>query len=114
MNKEKRKILREQFTSIKPTMGVLTVTNTRNNKLYVEGSINIEALINRTLFMLNSGQFELVALQNDWLEFGQDAFVFEQPVIIKHEEDKIINYRKEVERAEVLLKEQLKGKAELY
>lgn len=42
--------------------------------MYIEGTVNAGALINRIKFTLNSGQFDNKELHRDWDEMGEDSF----------------------------------------
>lgn len=92
--------LREKAKSHTITMGVLSVKNTRNGKQYIQSSLNLEALVNRVKFVLNSGIFNNAGLQKDWTEYGSESFTFEFVTIVPNEETPYINYRKEIQKAE--------------
>lgn len=92
--------LREKAKNHTVTMGVLSVKNNRNGKQYIQSSLNLEALVNRIKFELNSGLFNNTALQKDWTEPGSESFTFEFVTIVPNEENPYINYRKEIQKAE--------------
>jgi hypothetical protein len=96
MEKSLRKQVKEGMKDIKPIVGVVLIKNILNNKIYVEGSINANALINRMKFMLNSGQFENKKLQQDWNDIGETHFLFEIKSEIINDQTIALNYRKEV------------------
>jgi hypothetical protein len=92
--------LREKAKNHKTTMGVLSVTNTTNGKQYVQGSLHLEALVNKMKFLLNGGLFTNALLQKDWKELGSDAFIFEFEIIVPEQDNPYINYRQEISKAE--------------
>lgn len=93
--------LREKAKNHKITMGVLALKNNINRKQYVQGALNLEALENKMKFLLNGGLFANNSqLQKDWTEYGSDAFSFETVTIIYDQENKYINYRQEIKKAE--------------
>lgn len=92
--------LREKAKNHTITMGVLSIKNNRNGKQYIQSSLNLEALVNRIKFELNSRLFNNTALQKDWTESGSESFTFEFVTIVPNEENPYINYRKEIQKAE--------------
>ncbi|RXM37653.1 LuxR family transcriptional regulator [Chryseobacterium sp. CH21] len=95
-----KKQLREKAKEHKTTMGVLAVTNTLNGKQYIQASLNLEALVNKMRFLLDSGLFNNSQLQKEWTESGSDFFTFEFVMIVPDQKNEYINYRKEIQKAE--------------
>jgi hypothetical protein len=114
MDKSYKKQLRAQFLEKKPLMGVLTILNKVDNKLYIAESMNLTALSNKIQFILNSGQFDHKILQEDWNRLEKDNFVFENAVVIPLEENKMIDYKKQILKARNDLKEELSKTIHLY
>lgn len=104
--------LREKAKNQIITMGVLSVKNNRTGKQYVKGALNLEALVNKMKFVLNSGLFANTQLQKDWNEYGSDNFTFEFIVTIPYQENKYINYRQEILKAEQAAISEING--EIY
>lgn len=77
-------------------MGVFQIRNTLNNKIFIGGSINLVAIWNRQRFQLNAGSHANIELQTDWIEFGEENFVYEILSEIKQDDTTSINYRREV------------------
>ncbi|WEK69536.1 MAG: GIY-YIG nuclease family protein [Candidatus Chryseobacterium colombiense] len=100
--------LRERAKDHKITMGIISVKNTVTGKQFIQGSLNLEALVNKIKFQLNSGQFTNSELQKDWKEFGNDVFTFEFIHIIDNHENSYINYRQEISKAEQILISEIK------
>lgn len=100
MEKALRKQLREEAKNHKIIMGVLAVKNTDSGKLYIKGGLNLEALVNKLRFSLNSGSYSNRPLQQDWNQKGETVFVFEYLHIVEEKDHEFINYRKEVQNAE--------------
>lgn len=114
MDKNYKKQLRARFLENKPLMGVLTILNTAENKIYVAGSMHLAALSNKIKFTLNSGQFDNLNLQEDWKRLGEGNFVFDHAVIIAYEENKMIDYKKQIQKAENDMKEKLGKTIDVY
>ena len=114
MDKNYKKQLRAEFLDIKPPMGVITVYNKKENKVFIASSINLTALANKIKYVLNIGKFENNELQHDWNNLESENFIFTNEVIIPFEPDKNINYKKAVIKAEEELRITLKAKMNLY
>ncbi|MGY4539520.1 hypothetical protein ACVW0P_003954 [Mucilaginibacter sp. UYNi724] len=108
MEKSLRKQLKEDMKDAKPIVGLVSIKNTLNNRVYIEGSVNAKALVNRIRFTLNSGQFKNKKLQQDWNEIGEKYFLFEIIKEIKYDPAVDLNYRKEVLKLEVIALNTLK------
>lgn len=100
MEKSLRKQLKETIRVDKPVVGLVSIKNKLTDRIYVEGSVNAKALINRIRFSLNSGQFKNKKLQQDWNEIGEKCFLFEIINEIKYDEAVSLNFRKEVLKLE--------------
>jgi len=106
MDKKYRKKLKTEFLGTKPLMGVLTILNNAENKIFIKESTNLKALSNRIRFELNNGQFDNRNLQDDWNRLGEESFIIENAIIVPLEENKIIDYKKKVLKAGNDLKEE--------
>ncbi|MBI5896618.1 MAG: GIY-YIG nuclease family protein [Desulfobacterales bacterium] len=51
--------------------------NAVNGRSLVGSSPDLPGMLNRIRFQLNHGSHPESELQNDWREFGEDAFIFE-------------------------------------
>lgn len=80
--------------------GVYQIRNIRNGKIFVTGGRNISKL-NGVKFELNFGSYRNKLLQQEWKEYGEDAFAFEMLETFEEEGDpkevsrKIKNLEKE-------------------
>jgi len=113
MDKKYRKKLNAEFLEMKPLMGVLTILNNAENKIFIRESINLRALYNRIRFELNNGQFDNRNLQDDWIRLGEKSFVFENTIIVPWEEN-IIDYKKKLQKARNDLKEEQSKSKNIY
>ncbi|MBL8015840.1 MAG: GIY-YIG nuclease family protein [Ignavibacteria bacterium] len=80
----------------KTKMGVFRLKNTVNKKIFIEGSVNLEAVWNRHKMQLKSGRHPNPELQKDWNKYGESKFTYEILKEIKHSETEHINYNMEV------------------
>ncbi len=102
-----KKELQEAYKQMKFRMGVFQIRNTVNNKVFVEGSVNLEAIWNRHRSSLRFGGHTVEELQKDWNELGEDKFVYEVLSEIDPEDTTIKDHRKEVKKLEDMFIEEL-------
>lgn len=88
-------------------MGVFQIRNTVNGKIFVEGSINLQAIWNRYQLQLEMGSHPSPSLQQDWRTFGADSFVFEILSELKQDDEPGIDWKKEVKKLEIMFLEEL-------
>lgn len=103
-----KKELKDDYKQMKFVIGVFQITNTVNNKIYIEGSTNVTARWNRYITQLNFGSHPILDLQKDWKEFGEEKFSFEILSEIKQDDADEKDYAKEVKDLEELYAEELK------
>jgi len=114
MDKKYRKKLNAEFLEMKPLMGVLTILNNAENKIFIKEGIDLRSLSNRIRFELNNGLFDNRNLQSDWIRLGEESFVFENAIIVPWEENKIIDYKKRVQKVKNDLQEEQSKLKNIY
>lgn len=72
-----RQDIKREYKERKKPAGVFQVKNTKNGKILLGSSLNLEGALNRHKFELTMGSHRSKELQKDWNEQGPDAFVFE-------------------------------------
>ena len=72
-----RQDIKREYKERKKPAGVFQVKNTKNGKVLLGSSLNLEGALNRHKFELTMGSHRSKELQKDWNEQGPDAFVFE-------------------------------------
>jgi hypothetical protein len=72
-----RQDIKREYKERKKPAGVFQVKNTKNGKVLLGSSLNLEGALNRHRFELRMGSHRSKELQKDWNEQGPDAFVFE-------------------------------------
>lgn len=102
-----RKALKAAYKNKKFKIGVFQIRNKTNNKIFVGSSMDLNAIWNRHRLQLNMGSHPSKALQQDWKTLGSDNFVYEIIEEIKQDDDKKIDYHKEMKIAETLYIEEL-------
>jgi DNA-binding CsgD family transcriptional regulator len=76
LSKRKELVMAYQENN-KPSVGAYKITNTKNGRILVGTSVNIEGTFNRIKFELQMGNHPNTQLQSDWNQLGEEAFEFE-------------------------------------
>ena len=91
MDQSKRKQLVEEFKQIKTYMGIIQITNKLSGRIYVASYPNLKNKWSTLQMQLDLGRFANARLQQEWKEFGADAFTFE--VLEQKETDQVTDMR---------------------
>jgi hypothetical protein len=79
--------LRRSYKETPRQAGIFQVKNSKTGKILLGSSSNLHGPLNRLRFELSTGHHDDFALQNDWNQFGPDAFVFEILEVVKPSDD---------------------------
>lgn len=71
-----RKQAIQEFKEKEMTAGVYQIRNTRNEKIFIHSSLNLQTM-NGQRFQLKMGSHLNRALQEDWNQYGEECFAFE-------------------------------------
>ncbi len=99
--------IKKEYKEKVPTMGVYKITNLVNGKIFIAGSLNIPARINRHKFELKFGSEGIKELQSDYNQFGEDNIKFEILDELKPKDEPGTDYKEEVELLEQMWTEKL-------
>ncbi len=102
-----KKELKNDYKELKPEMGVFQIKNLSNGKILIEGATNMEARWNRHRSELRFNSHRNTALQKDWNTFGESQFTFEVLSPLKYDEEKQLDYQREVKLLEEMYLEEL-------
>jgi group I intron endonuclease len=102
-----KKDLKEEYKQMKFRMGIFQIRNTVNGKIYVEHSVNLDAIWNRHRTQLKFGAHPNALLQNDWKTFGEENFRYEILLEIDQKEEDTIDYKRELKLLEAMYLEEL-------
>ncbi|QQS65958.1 MAG: GIY-YIG nuclease family protein [Chlorobiota bacterium] len=103
-----KKEIKEEYRTKKFKIGVFQIRNVVNGKVYIDGSIDLEAIWNRNRMELNFGNHRNDYLQKEWKEFGEDNFKYEVLSEIKQTEGENIDFKNEVKLLAQLYIDELK------
>ncbi len=102
-----RKELTEAYKQMKFKMGVFQIRNIVSGKVFVESSLNLDAIWNRNRLQLDFGSHTCKDLQNDWKALGEENFKFEILSEIDHREGLNVDYKKELKLLEHMFLEEI-------
>jgi len=91
-----QKELKAEYKTKKFKIGVFQIRNLVNDKIYVDGSVNLDSIWNRNRVELNLGSHHNTALQSDWKIMGEDKFKYEILSEIDQKEGEEKDYSLEV------------------
>lgn len=88
---DRKKELKQQFRETPVESGIYQIKNTINNKIMVGSTRNLKTL-NGIKFMLETnGYTPNKDLQNEWNQYGKDAFTFDILEKLKKNDDPYFN-----------------------
>lgn len=102
-----RKEAKQEYKLSHRPMGIFQIRNTRNDKIFVDSSVNIPGKINRHRFALKAGLHKSRTLQLDWNKFGEEAFEFETLEPVEPRDDQNYDYAADLVTLEDLWLEKL-------
>ncbi len=88
-------------------MGVFLIRNNVNDRVFLGAGLNLDGIINRHRFQLQTGVHANKALQADWNELGNRNFAFEIVDELSPSQDQVRDYRQELVSLEQLWLEKL-------
>lgn len=103
-----QKELKEAYKLKKFRIGVFQIRNSINEKIYVDSSVNLEAIWNRIRVELNFGNHRNEMLQKEWSAFGEENFRFEVLSEIEQKDGDTIDYNKEAKQLAEMFIDELK------
>jgi len=103
---ERRKELKQKYKETKPEAGVYQIRNIVNQKVQVLAATNLKTM-NGKLFQLQMGSHRNKRLQEEWQQYGEDAFVFEVLEVLKEKEDGYYDKKEELKKLEAKWLEKL-------
>lgn len=106
-NDDERKALIRAYKERQKPAGVFQVKNTVNGKVLLGSTLNLDGALNQHRFMLGHGSHYNRALQKDWRECGEGAFVFEILEVVEVKDDPDFNLSNELALLEELWLEKL-------
>ena len=103
-----RKAKIREFKDTPRPMGVFQIKNKVNGKVLIGSSKNLPAILNRYRSELKLGSCRNIVLQEEWKQFGPEAFEFEELEMLKPLDDPSYNPAEDLCFLEELWTEKLK------
>jgi hypothetical protein len=91
--------LKQQYKEIEIEAGIYQIKNNQNGKTFIGSTRNVKTLNGRR-FELKVGTSTNKKLQQEWNEYGEDAFTIDMIETIKVDEEKYPNLKKTLEKLE--------------
>ena len=98
-----RKELKEEYKLMKFKMGVFQIRNIINGKVFIGSTTDLKAIWFAQKLQLDVGIHHNAGLQKDWKQFGASNFVYEILEEIKQNDEKPIDYNKELKSLEEMV-----------
>ncbi|WP_442283269.1 GIY-YIG nuclease family protein [Variovorax sp. M-6] len=105
--KEARRALTRTYKDTLRPAGVFAITNTLNGRIYLAGSLHVEAALSRARFELGMRAHRNKALMRDWIEHGAAHFRFEVMARVKESDDPAFDRAAELETLLALWRDEL-------
>ncbi|MCX7749908.1 MAG: DUF2087 domain-containing protein [Clostridia bacterium] len=96
---ERKKELIQQYKEMKKEAGVYQIRNTKNQKILVLVTPDLKTM-NGKRFQLEMGGFMNKQLQEEWKQFGADAFEFEVLEVLEEKEEGFFDKKEELKKLE--------------
>ena len=71
-----KKEIREEYKSMKFRVGIFQIYNTKDNKVFLKTTSDLDRAFNSDLFQLKAGMHSNRELQKDWNNLGAENFEF--------------------------------------
>lgn len=96
---ERKKELKQLYKETAIEAGVYQIKNCVNEKLFVASTRNLKTLHGKK-FELEMGSNTNKELQEEWIQFGKDAFVFDVLEVLKKKETGYFDEKNELKKLE--------------
>ncbi len=74
---DRKAVLKRTYKENPPPPGIYRITNKANGKVLVGRGMDVQGKMNGQRAQLRMGAHRNIELQQDWMRFGADQFVFE-------------------------------------
>ncbi|HVI44230.1 MAG TPA: GIY-YIG nuclease family protein [Chitinophaga sp.] len=102
-----KKELKQVYREMQFRKGVYQLRNTRNNKIFIGSSMDLDRAWNSLRVRLMGGSFANEELQHDWQVQNGEDFVYEIVEVLKENNDPQADPKQEIKTLEKLVMMQL-------
>lgn len=103
-----RNEIKRAYKEQKPQIGIYKIENKKTGKIFIGGSLNIQARFNRHRMELSTGSEEIRELLDDYKKYGEENFAFSIVDLIKQDDTEPRNYKNELKDLLQMYLEELK------
>lgn len=96
---DRKKELKQQYKEMKTEGGVYQIKNTKNKKVFVVATPNLKTMNGRQIELIRGGHKNR-QLQEEWKQFGEEAFVFEVLEVLEEKEEGFFDKAEELKKLE--------------
>ena len=104
---DKKEAAKQYKNTVQP-MGVYSITNTVNGKVFVGSSLDVNRIFNRIRFQLVLGSYTNSGLQKDFTLHGEAKFAFKVEDYLKPKDDPAYDYKDDLSVLEEMWLEKIK------
>jgi hypothetical protein len=104
-----RSEIKKAYKLAGPQMGVYKITNTTTESIFLGRSGNLNAIMNRHRFELNTGTHSINELQEEWKKTGEKNIKFEIVDKLEPKDDPLYDYSEDLQELENLWIEKLRN-----
>jgi len=97
---DRKKELKQQYKEMKTEGGVYQIRNIKNQKVFVVATPNLKTINGRQIELLRGGHKNR-QLQEEYNQFGQEAFVFEVLEVLEEKEEGFFDKADELKKLHV-------------
>ncbi len=87
MDRMRKKELIREYLETKTPMGILSIKNVKENKVFLDVDKDTKSKINRLCFQLDLGSCPARELQKDWKRLGKDSFEIKVLELLEYDKD---------------------------
>jgi len=104
---DRKKELKQQYKEMKTEGGIYQIRNTINQKVLVVATPNLKTMNGRQVGLRKWGNHKNKQLQEEYNQFGAEAFVFEVLEVLKEKEEGYFDKKEELKKLEAKWLEKL-------
>ncbi len=97
-----KKSVKQAYRNIVQEKGIFAVTNKKNGKVFLVGSMNLYNIAERARFRLNMGNYPNEQLLKDWKAIGEDSFTLEILEKLPLKDDPAYDYDEDLKILEMI------------
>ncbi|MBM7588141.1 excinuclease UvrABC nuclease subunit [Bacillus pakistanensis] len=96
---DRKKELKQLYKEVPIKAGIYQIKNSKNEKIFIGSTRNFKTL-NGVKFSLEAGTHSNKALQEEWSQFGKDAFSIDVIETLKKKDDPYFNEKEALSELE--------------